>query len=183
MKCRLVGAQVALSTLFSLTLALGSAKADPVNHRTLELTEEVTNQGHHFGHDFGHVRLTELDDRLFSGNGHHFDHDFGLVRIAELDDRLSPGNGHHFGHDFGLVRITELDDRLFSGNWEHRHAFRGFSFRHRHMWLVAPAFRVPSSISGAVPNPEPATMLLFGTGLLAVGWTIRKKRRSTRSTR
>ena len=158
MKCRSVGAQVALSALFSLTLALGSAKADPVNHHTdriLDLTEEVTNHGYHFGHEFG------------------------LVRIAELGDRLFPGNGHHFG----LVRVTELDDRLFPIGWGHRHAFYGFSLKHRHIWLVAPAFRVPSSISGAVPNPEPATMLLFGTGLLAVGWTIRKKRRSTRGTR
>jgi|GEM_PF-2880412 len=101
----------------------------------------------------------------------------------------------NWGHQKQLLYISNWEefrylDHLESNNGKHLGWFGAHSNNGKHLgWFgmtvvrVGPVLGVAGS-SGAgngnptTPNPEPATMVLFGTGLIAVGYYARRRYRS-----
>ena len=104
----------------------------------------------------------------------------GIVTHTKAEPQLKTDSvSNELGHDFALhLALGHFKEKSSLGLANR--AEKGFSVAFgRAPDLHLHGYRDPQG-GGTVPNPEPATMLLFGSGLVGFAVAVRRKRRARR---
>jgi hypothetical protein len=153
-----------LGVLLLLTLTVSSVRADSF-HADDMIMKVKNNEGPNLSFsDEGRAGTIPFFAELFeNNNGLHL----GL---------LKNDNGLHLG----LLKNNAKDFEFENNNGKHL----GFSMASTNPGNKFGLFQGPqspqASAGGTIPNPEPAAVLLLGTGLAAAGAFARKRFRKTR---
>ncbi len=190
-----------VSTLF---LSIGSiASADPIDVFTRSLTFEgfavyAGNHGFVYAEYSGDGALPgdtsmEYDWTLsynfhaegkWKANGEWNDLDYNVSRSFDLGQFAldTPGNPVTTGRTFieGLAPFAYspgIGGYIHSGNWDHGYILAGLSLPLGNLEKAVVGFNGDVQLTAAAPVPEPATMLLFGTGLIGLAGAKFRSRR------
>jgi hypothetical protein len=151
-----------LGALLLLAFTVSSARAD--SFRADDMVGKLkSNQGNSFNlPDDGRAGTISLFAEIFEGNN-------GL-HLGQLKNN----NGLHLG----LLKNNEKDFEVETNNGKHL-GFSMTSTNPGNRFGLFQGAQSPQTSAGTIPNPEPAAVFLFGTGLAAAAGLARKRFRKS----